>query len=413
MSIRFERLTRPAIRALKPGEKINEHGIVAERQRSGDVRYSVNIMVDGERIHRVVGRESDGVTRYQAEQLVETLRTRAREERLDLPQGRKLHRTFGEAAEEYLTRMEESGGKDLANKTRHLRTYLVPAFGSMRLDRLTEFELRKYRKRRVSEGATDATVNREFATLLHLLNRACSKDWRWMKPEDKPQIPRVAEQRKPRRALTPEQQAALMAAAMEDVDPRLWLFVAIGLGCGMRHTEILRRRYDEIDWGALRFEIDKAKAGARLQPFPGWVGECLKRQQAMEDDPKGWIFPAKRKHSKTAWTPSMDEPFARAVVAAGLDPKRVTPHLMRHTLVTSLSKGNDARTIQGISGHKSLSMVLHYIHTNDERIENAVDGIASPFANAAPITPELHTAPKSAAPRRRRQSSSNALKSAA
>ena len=63
MTLRFSRLDRPSIRRLRPGEKITEHGITAERLKDGDVRYSVNVMVDGERVHRVVGRESDGTTR--------------------------------------------------------------------------------------------------------------------------------------------------------------------------------------------------------------------------------------------------------------------------------------------------------------------------------------------------------------
>jgi integrase len=327
MALKFTRLTRPAIRALQPDEKLNEHGITAERTRAGDVRYSVNVMVDGVRIHRVVGRESEGVTREQAERLVEKLRTDARAERLDLPQGRKLHMTLAEAAPRYLERMEQSGGKDLVNKRRHLDRYLVPALGRNRLDGLTEFELRKYRKRRTGEGASDATVDREFAILLHLLNRAASKEkeWRWIKPEDIPDIPRVEEQRKARRALTAEQAESLMKAAVADHDGRLWLFVAIGLGTGMRHTEILSRRYDEIDWGANRFEIEKAKAGAWQQPFPLWLREALLRQQAMEDDGDGWLFPAFRRQCKQPHRTSMDDGFRRAVKSPGLDPVKVTP----------------------------------------------------------------------------------------
>lgn len=38
---------------------------------SGDGVYSVNVMVDGQRIHRVLGKESEGVTRTQAEQYIE------------------------------------------------------------------------------------------------------------------------------------------------------------------------------------------------------------------------------------------------------------------------------------------------------------------------------------------------------
>lgn len=379
MALKFEKLTRPKVKALKPGEAIYEHGIAAERLKTGDIRYRVNVEVDGLRIHRVIGRESEGVTREQAERFIEQVRTDARANRLNLPQGRKLHMTFSEASKKYIERMEQSGGRDIANKKNHLDHHLVPALGTMRLDKLTNFELRKYRKARIEAGASDATVNREFATLLHLLNRASSKDWGWMKPDDKPDIPKVAEQRKARRALSQEQAEALMAGAKADQDPRCWLFVAIGLATGMRHSEIVMRRYDEIDWNARRFEIGKAKAGARLQPFPEWLGTILKAQQEMEDDPAGWIFPVKRPHSKTPYVPSMDGPFRRAVVNAGLDPQRVTPHLMRHTTVTWLSKLFDARTIQGISGHKSLSMVMHYVHANDEDIDLAANALPAPF----------------------------------
>lgn len=50
MTLRFARLDRPSIRRLRPGERITEHGIAVERLKDGDVRYSVNIMVDGERL---------------------------------------------------------------------------------------------------------------------------------------------------------------------------------------------------------------------------------------------------------------------------------------------------------------------------------------------------------------------------
>ncbi len=102
MALRFARLTRPAIRKLQAGVRISEHGITAEGLPDGDVRYSINIMVDGERIHRVVGRETDRVTRTQAEELIAKLRTDAREGRLQLPKGRMTALTFAKAADSYL-----------------------------------------------------------------------------------------------------------------------------------------------------------------------------------------------------------------------------------------------------------------------------------------------------------------------
>ena len=77
MSLRFSRLDRLAIRRLGIGDKISEHGITVERLSDGDLRYSVNVMVDGERIHRVLGRERDGVTRTQCEEFIEQAKTDA------------------------------------------------------------------------------------------------------------------------------------------------------------------------------------------------------------------------------------------------------------------------------------------------------------------------------------------------
>src|SRR3954453_17311707 len=118
MALRFARLDRLSIRQIQPGEKLNEHGIAVERLADGDLRYSVNIMVDGRRVHRVIGRESEGVTRTQCEEFIEQARTDARAARLNLPKGRKLALTFGVAAEDYVKRLEQSDGKNLSIKRR-------------------------------------------------------------------------------------------------------------------------------------------------------------------------------------------------------------------------------------------------------------------------------------------------------
>ena len=94
-------------------------------------------MADGQRIHRVIGRESEGVTRTQAEEFIEKVRSEAREGRLSLPRGRKTHLSFAEAAEKYADRLEEMNGKNLVAKRRQLRLYLTPFFGSQRLDAIS------------------------------------------------------------------------------------------------------------------------------------------------------------------------------------------------------------------------------------------------------------------------------------
>jgi integrase len=116
----------------------------------------------------------------------------------------------------------------------------------------------------------------------------------------------------------------------------------------------------------------------------------LLKQREMEDDRNGWVFPALRKGTKYAHRKEMGVAFQRAVIRAGLEPTKVTPHVMRHTAITRLVKaGVDLPTIQKISGHKTLLMVLRYVHIHGTHIDDAIAALDT--SNVAAITPKLHT----------------------
>ena len=307
----------PSIRGLASGQKITEHGITAERMADGNVRYSVNVMVDRQRIHRVIGKESDGVTRSHCEAFIEKARTEAREGRLDLPRGRKTHRSFREAADDYVKRLEETAGKNVKAKRRQLKKYLTPFFNDQRLDAITSFTVDRYKKRRIDHGAAAGTVNRELATLSQLINKAV--EWKWIKAKPCKITPldelpgRIV-------ALTDDQATALLKAAMADEEPYCWLFVAFGLNTAMRHSEILASRFGHIDFDNNRLRIPRAKAGAREQPITTELANILKKEREMRDDKDGWVFPSPRPNdSITGHRYRMDKPFRRAVQAAKLD----------------------------------------------------------------------------------------------
>src|SRR5437762_2410439 len=126
MMQRISRLDRATIRKLQPGKRIAENGIIVERAANGNLRYSVNVMIDGKRVHR---RGLGSLT--EAREFIEQARTEARHGRLNLPKGRKLALTFGAAADDYLDRLEQGDGKNLAVKRRQLTMYLRPYFSSM------------------------------------------------------------------------------------------------------------------------------------------------------------------------------------------------------------------------------------------------------------------------------------------
>ena len=58
---------------------------------------------------------------------------------------------------------------------------------------------------------------------------------------------------------------------------------------------------------------------------------------------------------------------------------------MRHTAITQLVKSKaDIPTIQKISGHKVLAMVLRYAHVHDTHVDKAMTTLAQPLPLALP-----------------------------
>ena len=174
------------------------------------------------------------------------------------------------------------------------------------------------------------------------------------------------------------------------------LFVVIALSTSMRHGEILAARWEYLDLSRRRLSIP-AKAGARAQPIPRELADILARECAMRDDHEGWIFPSPRGATVAGHRLSMRKPFRAAVAMAGLDPRRVTPHTLRHTAITKLvENGVDLPTAQRISGHKTTAMLIRYSHVHAPHIDKAIEVLGT----AGTITPELHQRPSEGAAHR-------------
>jgi len=180
------------------------------------------------------------------------------------------------------------------------------------------------------------------------------------------------------------------------------LFVAFGLNTAMRHSEILRARFDQLDLDNLRLFVPKAKAGQREQPLTPELADILRREQDSRNDKDGWIFPSPRPTASISGHRfRMDKPFREAVKSAGLDPDVITPHVIRHTAITNLvQSGANLPTIQRISGHKTLAMVMRYTHVHGQHIDRAIRAIGRPLPelsenkSAGSVTLELHTGQK-------------------
>lgn len=364
----FQKLTRANLKSLKPGQKLTEQGITFERLGNCDGVYSINIMVDRQRIHRVIGRESDGTTRTQAEIFIETTRTAAREDRLALPKGRKVALSFADAGVRYIAKLRESGGKCIERKKRQLELHLNPFFGSIPLSKVSSFDTARYRKQRVEARAAEAKINRELAVVSHLFGKAV--EWGWT--PTRPKITRFKEDKGRIVYLTAEQCQRVIEAAKHDLSPHIHPFTVIALSTSMRMSEILSMTREHVDVQRKRIFIPLAKAGARDQPITSELATFL----AAHTDalPKGcdWLFPSIA--SKSGRLATIRKAHRRVIKAAGLDPDVIVRHTFRHTAITHLVQaGVDLPTVQKISGHKTLAMVGRYAHANGAHIDAAMD----------------------------------------
>lgn len=368
-----QRLTRLELRRLEPGQHLTAGGIRFDRLADGDGRYTVEFMTDRQRVHRVIGLESQGITLTRAQEFIEQARADARADRLNLPRGRKVSLTFAAAAAQYLERLAAGHGRNLDKKQAHLNLHLVPFFADRPISKISGFDLQRFIKQRREAGAAAATVNRELATLSHILYRAV--EWRWL--EKLPcKIPRIPENNGRMVYLTQDQIQRLLDAARADSCWEIFPFITVALHTSMRRAEVLAVRWEHVDLERRVIHIPKAKAGARDQPITGELAAYLGELRAMAPGAV-WLFPA---DSASGHRVEIERPFRRVVEAAGLDSRQVTRHTLRHTCITHLvQSGVDLPTVQRISGHKTLSMVARYSHQSGEHIAQAMDRLQERF----------------------------------
>jgi len=94
---------------------------------------------------------------------------------------------------------------------------------------------------------------------------------------------------------------------------------------------------------------------------------------AYQPPESGFLFPSFYDNEQHLSRQAIDKVFRLAVQKAGLEHRGFSLYSARRGFITHLSeKGISIKTIQSLTGHKSLSSLIQYIDVSDEQRRNAI-----------------------------------------
>ena len=135
-----------------------------------------------------------------------------------------------------------------------------------------------------------------------------------------------------------------------------------------------------------RFLVVSGKGGKeRVVPLsePGRAAlhrylEC--REEFLSDTrPSRWLFPSRARAGHLT-RQRAGQLFKELAIKAGLDPDRLSPHVLRHAFASHLlDHGADLRSVQEMLGHADIATTQIYTHVETERLRKLVES-AHPLA---------------------------------
>lgn len=260
-----------------------------------------------------------------------------------------------------------------AGKTdqRYILAALRRDLGHHPADRIDEALLQDYGAQR---KATDGTIRRELGALRTVLNWAARGR---LIPREVPSFGGVLPPDNPPRTrfLDPAQEQELWDKAMQSRDPRVKLFVALGLETAARRTAICELTWDRVDLklGQINYQV----AGARITkkrrvrvPISDRLLPVL--QEAWLQAPKDAGGQATGPVVTKILPRDMSRVFMRFTRKAGLE--WVTPHVLRHSWASlAAMNGVSLWDIAQIMGDTIAVIERAYLHLTPGHLRSAIN----------------------------------------
>jgi integrase/recombinase XerD len=229
-------------------------------------------------------------------------------------------------------------------------------------------------------GLSPATQARRRSAVRQFYRFALGEGWRADDPSRRLDAPKQGRSL-PRTLSGEEIERLLQAAALHDgaAGERMVALVELAYASGLRVSELLGLKLVAVRRDPA-FLIVRGKGGKeRLAPLNAPAREAVKawliardaaRPEKAPDSP--WLFPSAS--AKGHLTPRrFAQLLDQAAIDAGIDPARVSPHVLRHAFATHLLEGGaDLRVVQTLLGHADIATTQIYTHVATDRLARVV-----------------------------------------
>jgi integrase/recombinase XerD len=235
----------------------------------------------------------------------------------------------------------------------------------------TPADLERYLAQLRADGLSAATIARRTAALRSFFRHQMLVGTRTDNPAAELDLPR--RHRKLPRTLSPSEVERLIEAAT-GTTPRAQrdrALVELLYGAGLRVSEAVGLERGGVDLDNRLVRCTGKGGKERIVPLGRQAVDALRRYLA-HGRPH-----LDRRHRRELFLNAQGGALTRAgaflilrklAEAAGLEPERVHPHLLRHSFATHLLDGGaDLRSVQEMLGHADLGTTELYTHVSDRR----------------------------------------------
>jgi site-specific recombinase XerD len=250
---------------------------------------------------------------------------------------------------------------------------LLSRFKGKKLLSITASDIEDYITFRMSDGLSNATINRELACLKRMFSLAIK--WGDAKYNPVKDIDFLEEPPGRTRFLSIDEAQSLIFNASDHLKP----IIITALNTGMRLSEILSLKWNQVHIENVidpMIEITETKNNKkRFIPLNETTVELLKSIRTKNTDSE-YVFLGT--HGKAL--SSVRKPFIKALQKTGIQDFRF--HDLRHTFASHyVMSGGDMMSLKEVLGHSNLRMVERYSHLASAYKRKMINNLNGKFDN--------------------------------